>query len=78
MRREGTESMVAVTKGEEKEKQERKRAKGGPFVGGYRENEARHRVPHGPFSRHGARRDGDRNSAGPRSRGPAAVPGPCS
>jgi len=33
----------------------RKRAKGGPFAsGGYRENEARHRVPHGPFSRHGA------------------------
>lgn len=29
--------------------------KGAPFVGGYRENEARHRVPHGPFSRHGAR-----------------------
>ena len=53
----------------------RKRAKGGSFVGGYRENEARHRVPHGPFSRHGARQR-------PQQSGPPSVgahrSGPCS
>jgi len=53
----------------------RKRAKGGPFVGGYRENEARHRVPHGPFSRHGARQRSQQS--GPPSVG-ARRPGPCS
>lgn len=57
-------------RGEERGKQERKRAKGGPFVGGYRENEARHRVPHGPFSRHGARRRPQQ--CGPEEPGPAA------
>lgn len=72
-RGEKADPSVATTKGEEKEKQERKRAKGGPFVvGGYRENEARHRVPHGPFSRHGARRRpqqcGPRGELGPAAR----------
>lgn len=49
--------------------------KGAPFVGGYRENEARHRVPHGPFSRHGARQRPQQS--GPPSAG-ARCPGPCS
>lgn len=54
----------------------RKRAKGAP-VGGYRENEARHRVPHGPFSRHGARRRPQQ--PGPGRRGPPrGTAGPCS
>lgn len=47
--------------------------KGAPFVGGYRENEARHRVPHGPFSRHGARQRPQQS--GPPSAG-ARCPGP--
>lgn len=60
--------------GGRRKRSRRKRAKGGPFVGGYRENEARHRVPHGPFSRHGARQRPQQS--GPPSAG-ARCPGPC-
>lgn len=40
---------------EEDEDEPEEASKRGAPVGGYRENEARHRVPHGPFSRHEAR-----------------------
>lgn len=54
---------------EEEEDEPEEASKRGAPVGGYRENEARHRVPHGPFSRHEARQRPQQ--PGPERWGPA-------